>query len=832
MASIDLDFDLEIGLGSGNQYPVAVLRSPAGPVRETMRFPFSDRSLANHLSSLQSDLLSRRSTGQDFGRRLFDALFSEDVYARYEESQRQAANMGRALRLTLRIQPLELASLPWELLYDSHAGEYICSSGAANVIRYVDLPQAAPLPSVTPPLRILGMVAAPHGLPQPKIAREKQRMEDALGSLQSLELVEVAWMEGQSWRDLQQAIWSDRWHAFHFVGHGGIDESTGEGFIVLAGDDGQSQNLGTRHLSWLLASHESLRLVWLRSRDASQGSGRDRFASIAAALVQRGIPAVLTTPYAIAEQATVTLAQNLYEALVAGLPLDLAMARARAAIQSEGPGTMEWAVTALHTHLPEVRLLDRADVIATAHRRGDEAFAADDFERAIDQYTLAVEMGGDQTVQEKKGLAEGVTQKLGHAQSKLGALSGSAETQAVEIAGILEDLNEIKEQLPNSQVAQHEFIRAQEKATGLRDRLWKRGQRLLRRASAGLTVDGRRKRLQTSLRLLEAAAQLDTEELPALGEDRAKVERRLEYLQSGQLRAGLGRGRQLRVYAIAAAATVCALVVFLLATELVPLPTLVARATPTASLTPGHTAAPDAGVTSRVEATQILVPGPTSTASPALAPTGAATPTSAHTASPEPTHTRGPTTRNTEPPTPTLPAPSPTRRATATRTPSATPTRQPSATPAAQPVPATRTPRPTPSPRPTATPTLGIIYPAAVLLEPEDIAYLSQEAFGTYRLGWTWDGILQEDEWFDVRVWQVGMPHYGIAWTKQREYKYDICLRVSGQYYWSVAVIRGSRGQWLADLSPEATPHRFTTSRYDSWCEKHGRELIPPDLEP
>jgi hypothetical protein len=828
MASIDLDFDLEIGLGSGSQYPVTVLRSPAGSARETMHFPFSDRSLASHLDNLQSALVGQRPAAQDFGRRLFDALFSGEVYARYEESLHQAADIGWALRLKLRILPLELVDLPWELLYDSHSGEYICSSGAAHVIRYLESPQAAYPPSVTPPLRILGMVAAPHDLPRPEIEREKQRMEDALGSLQALELVEMAWVEGQSWRDLQQAIWSDQWHAFHFVGHGSFDESTGAGYVVLAGDDGQSQQLGTRHLSWLLASHESLRLVWLRSREASQGSRRDRFASIAAALVQRGIPAVLTTQYAVTEQATVTLAQNLYEALVAGLPLELAMARARAVIQSEGPGTMEWAVPALHTYLPEVRLLDRADVISTAHRRGDEALASDDFERAVDQYTLAVEMGGDHTVQEKKELAEEVSQKLGDVQARLSSLSGNAETQATEVSRILGELKGIRERLPNSQVAQREFLCVQQWASGLRDRLWKRGLRLLGRASAGLTVDGRRKRLQTSLRLLKSATSLDTEELPALREDLAKVERRLQYLQSDQLGAGPERGRQIRVYAIAAAAAICALVIFLLATELVPLPKLVARVTPTAGLAPSHTSRP----ASSVAAAQTLVPRPTGTTTPALEPTRAGMPTTADTASPAPTHTSQPTPRNTESPTPTPPAPSPTRRATATQAPSATPTLQSSATPVAQPVPATRTPRPTPTPRPTATPTLGIIYPAPTLLEPEDIAFLSQEALGTYRLGWTWDGILQEDEWFDVRIWQAGIPHYGIAWTKQRTYSYDICLRVSGEYYWSVAVIRGSRGQWLADLSPEASPHRFTTSRFDSWCEKHGRELIPPDLEP
>jgi hypothetical protein len=34
-----LDFELEIGPGRGQEYPISVVRSPAGEARETMRFP-------------------------------------------------------------------------------------------------------------------------------------------------------------------------------------------------------------------------------------------------------------------------------------------------------------------------------------------------------------------------------------------------------------------------------------------------------------------------------------------------------------------------------------------------------------------------------------------------------------------------------------------------------------------------------------------------------------------------------------------------------------------------------------------------------------------------
>jgi hypothetical protein len=103
------------------------------------------------------------------------------------------------------------------------------------------------------------------------------------------------------------------------------------------------------------------------------------------------------------------------------------------------------------------------------------------------------------------------------------------------------------------------------------------------------------------------------------------------------------------------------------------------------------------------------------------------------------------------------------------------------------------------------------------LSDPVDIAHLMR---------WRWAGDLQEDEWFDVRIWKEGMPHRGIAWTKQPEYRYDICLLGSGHYYWSVAVVRGRDGEWLGDLSLEAIPRRFSTSRSDDWCDLHDRFVL------
>jgi hypothetical protein len=96
-----LDFELEIGPGSGREYPVAVIRSPAGECREVMRFPFDELTLEYRLLALQNALLrsggkrrrvlsQEEQTVQELGKDLFNALVSGEVRSRFDVSLREA----------------------------------------------------------------------------------------------------------------------------------------------------------------------------------------------------------------------------------------------------------------------------------------------------------------------------------------------------------------------------------------------------------------------------------------------------------------------------------------------------------------------------------------------------------------------------------------------------------------------------------------------------------------------------------------------------------------------------------------------------------------------
>jgi formylglycine-generating enzyme required for sulfatase activity/outer membrane protein assembly factor BamD (BamD/ComL family) len=368
-----LDFELEMGEGHGREYPVAVVHSPAGEARATMRFPFDELVLENRLLKLQNALL--RSGGQprrtlseeeqavlDFGRALFEALFTPEVRSCYDVSRREAEQQGVGLRLKLRIQPPELAALPWEFLYHPGQAEYVCLSTRTPVVRYLEVPQRIQPLAVAPPLRILGLIASPCDLPALDVAREQQRIENAIADLRARGLVELAWLPGQTWHDLQRAMRQGPWHIFHFIGHGGFDRHTGEGLIMLADRNGEAAHFGAKRLGRLLADHRSLRLVLLNACEGARGSEHDVFSSTAAILVQRGIPAVLAMQYAITDRAAIEFARTFYEALGDGMPVDGAVAEARKAISFAVANTVEWGTPVLYMRSPDGVLFQMAEL--------------------------------------------------------------------------------------------------------------------------------------------------------------------------------------------------------------------------------------------------------------------------------------------------------------------------------------------------------------------------------------------------------------------------------------------------------------------------------------
>jgi hypothetical protein len=215
---------------------------------------------------------------------------------------------------------------------------------------------------VTPPLRILAMVAHPDELESLNIDHEKRQLHRALAGLERSGRVQLIWAQGQTWWDLQEALDHSSSHILHFIGHGGFNSQTGEGVLALAGEDGGVHHLSASDLALLLAEQRSLRLVVLNSCDSARATAADRFSSTASVLMRRGIPAVVAMQYEISDRAAIAFARGFYTAIAAQHSVEHAVTRGRRAVKLARTNTLEWATPVLYLRAPTGVVFDLTDI--------------------------------------------------------------------------------------------------------------------------------------------------------------------------------------------------------------------------------------------------------------------------------------------------------------------------------------------------------------------------------------------------------------------------------------------------------------------------------------
>jgi len=363
------DFELRIGRGRRKKYPVWVIRSPAGEADGTFTMPFSAGKVEGiktiiELAMLRSRERTRAALASElkeikaFGGELFDALFQGPVGSCYESSLRIAISQSKGLRLKLRIEPPELATLPWEFLYDKRARKFLALTIRTVLVRYIETPYAAQPLLVQPPLRLLVVIASPINYPQLDVEREKRRILQALGEREEQGILQIDLLERATWPALQNKLRESEYHILHFIGHGGYDEDANEGVLILEDEWKRGKRVRGEHLGRLLGDHFSLRLVILNACEGARTAAKevgpyDPFPGVAETLVHEGIPAVIAMQFPVTDEAAMTFARELYEALADNWPVDAAVAEARKRIDYTLRNTVEWAAPVLYMRAPD-----------------------------------------------------------------------------------------------------------------------------------------------------------------------------------------------------------------------------------------------------------------------------------------------------------------------------------------------------------------------------------------------------------------------------------------------------------------------------------------------
>ena len=375
-----LDFDVAIEpLGDG--YRARVVSSPAGEAYADFALPFTDDNLTililrvigsigrarRKVRQIQSE---ERRLLEDFGDQLFQAVFSGPVGECLGRSRLVADGRDAGLRIRLRL-PGALANIPWEYLHETGYG-FLGLSPETALVRYLEMPAPVKPFPVSPPLRILAMVAAPADVPELEGEQEWDKLTGALDDLIHDGLVQVDRLESGTLAALQRPLRLRDYHVLHFIGHGGYDEDAQDGALALEGANRTTRLVTGRDLGLMIRGHRSLRLVVLNACEGARSARDDPFGGVAQALVRQGIPAVIAMQFEISDPAALIFSQSFYRAIADGLPVDVATLEARRAMFAEG-NEVEWATPVLYLRCQDGQVFTSVPISQAERQARQEA---------------------------------------------------------------------------------------------------------------------------------------------------------------------------------------------------------------------------------------------------------------------------------------------------------------------------------------------------------------------------------------------------------------------------------------------------------------------------
>jgi len=292
------------------------------------------------------------------GDELYQALFPNEINARFQAAIAGAQANNHSVRLRLIFESPQLAALPWEFLYDKQTNTFLGNNTQTVLSRYIDVPlQKRDIKSASLPLRVLLVISSPNNLPKLDVAGEEKLIREALGKHIEAGLIELDILQEATIRNINQKLREKPYNVFHFIGHGEFKGN--KGYIFLADRDGKANLLDDERFANFFLGNNNLGLIILNSCDGATVSSNQVFAGTAPNLVRRGIPAVVAMQYSIFDNTAKIFADEFYRTLALGYPVDAAIQTTRNAISMEvGLDRRDFATPVLYMRARNGIILD------------------------------------------------------------------------------------------------------------------------------------------------------------------------------------------------------------------------------------------------------------------------------------------------------------------------------------------------------------------------------------------------------------------------------------------------------------------------------------------
>jgi CHAT domain len=338
---------------------------------------------------------------RELGSALFDALIRGRVRDLYQQARGSAGgDAGKGLRVRIlldardgRLRPL--LRLPWEILFDRAAdsGNLPALDPRRPIVRVIDSIEQTLVPVPGPLRHVLLVLANPRTSVLLDIESECAAVEQALERIP----IRPAVLRQATRSRLLESICDGEHQVVHFMGHGALDPAIGEGVIALEDEHREQDLLPASTLASFFAGRPMPRLVVLASCHSAE-PGLDPsfgpFASVAAALVAAGLPAVVAMQTAVRDRSAIRFTERLYRRMVLGDPIEAAVSHARNALRAGQPEMLDWAVPVLFVRgQVEGPLLGKAAAVpasppSTARRDPSVSMTITSTSRDVQQQTI------------------------------------------------------------------------------------------------------------------------------------------------------------------------------------------------------------------------------------------------------------------------------------------------------------------------------------------------------------------------------------------------------------------------------------------------------------
>lgn len=337
-----VDFDLYID-ASGH----AVATSPQGEAEayiETQQ-PSSIR--------LSWQLVDRRQTDaallKEVGRALYDWLFPNSIHTHLQQTEAAAKQDQAKLRLRMRIEPSNIASLPLEFVYRSIGGYFLATNPNTVFSRYLNLP--LPPERVrrrSSPLHVLAIIADP--IDQVRLDPDEWEaiLKEALDIQLSTNRMTLQTVKRATRKEIGRALLSQKPDIIQFVGHGIYQNS--KGYLALVDDSDKTWLVDDERFANIFNGYDDhLGLISMATCESAQSDDPQGFSGIAPQLVQRGVPSVVAMQYKVYIKTAKVFLEEFYTCVAAHKPIDWAVQSARNAISLEfGLDNREFATPVLY----------------------------------------------------------------------------------------------------------------------------------------------------------------------------------------------------------------------------------------------------------------------------------------------------------------------------------------------------------------------------------------------------------------------------------------------------------------------------------------------------